>query len=523
GKSILLDALGLVLGDRADTDSIRDGQDKAEITAVFHPAQSAPVWQWLRDHDLDQADACILRRIVSRDNRSRAYINGSPVALQTLRSVGEMLVNIHGQHEHQLLTRADHQRRLLDQHAGNDALLDQLYAAYKAWETADQRYTDTASRIAEREQQLELLRFQLREFDAIGMNADELQTIEADHRRAANAGARLQLAERAVTTLDDRESSVYSQLSAIERELGELAELDNSTADYRDMIASASIQVAEAATGLRSYMGSIDADPSHLNWLDERLGSLLTLARKHHVSLDGLLETEERLRTSLDALENGELTLENLDRTRLEKEAIYRDVANALTQKRKKAAKQMGTAITDAMQHLAMVGGVFDIKLAPKTSTRPSVDGQDDIAFYVSANPGQKPRPLGKVASGGELSRISLAVQLIAAEHLTLETLIFDEVDSGVGGAVAETVGHYLRRLAGTTQVLCVTHLPQVASQAHQHYRVSKKSEKNRTETRLERLSTSDTIDEIARMLGGKKITRQTRDHAREMLNNVED
>lgn len=518
GKSILLDALGLVLGDRADTDSIRDGAKKAEITAVFHPSDSSPVWQWLSDHDLDQTEECILRRIVSRDNRSRAYINGSPVALQMLRTAGELLVNIHGQHEHQSLTRNDYQRQLLDQHGQNQKLLDQLYKAYKSWEAANNRYEDVRTQIAQREQKLDLLRFHAQEFHALELDENEINTIEADQRKAANASNLYELANRAVGALYEDEHSAYTSLNGIEQILTELASFDDSANDYLAMVNSAAIQCSEAAAGLKSYLGTIDADPARQQWLDERLLALHNMARKHQVSLDGLMDAYNVVRHELEELESSDMTLENLDKQRLEQESAFRKIAEKLTRSRKKAASGMSKAITQAMQNLAMTGGVFEITVNEKSSSRPNVYGLDDIEFLVSANPGQKPRPLGKVASGGELSRISLAIQLIAAQHQILETMIFDEVDSGVGGAVAETVGQYLRQLSGDTQILCVTHLPQVASQAHNHFRVSKSSDGTKTETRLTALDKKETIEEIARMLGGQKITRQTREHAREML-----
>ena len=523
GKSILLDALGLVLGDRADTDSIRDGSRKAEITAVFHPTEHSPVWQWLNDHDLDHGDECILRRIISRDNRSRAYINGSPVALQMMRTAGEMLVNIHGQHEHQYLTRGDYQRQLLDQHARNKKLLDQLYAAYKDWEAANQRYEDMRTQISRREQRIDLLRFQAQEFESLELHADELQTIESDHRRAANAGHLYELGSRAIDGLYEGEQSVYTMLNAIEQTVSELVNLDESASDYLSMINSASIQCSEAAAGLKSWLGNIDADPARQQWLEERLAALHHMARKHQVQLDGLLEAAETVNNELAELDSADMTLESLDKQRLEKESDYRQIADKLSRSRKKAAKIMSREISDAMQNLAMKGGVFDIAVSERTSSRPAISGLDEIDFLVSANPGQKPRTLGKVASGGELSRISLAIQLIAARHQVLESMIFDEVDSGVGGAVAETVGQYLRKLSASTQVLCVTHLPQVASQAHHHYRVSKESDDRHTETRLTALDKKETVEEIARMLGGQTITRQTRNHAREMLENVAD
>ncbi|MDO6462138.1 DNA repair protein RecN [Granulosicoccaceae sp. 1_MG-2023] len=518
GKSILLDALGLVLGDRADTDSIRDGTDKAEITAVFQTHDNTRVRDWLTEHDLDADGECIMRRVISRDNRSRAYINGSPVALQMLRTLGEMLVNIHGQHEHQSLTRSDYQRRLLDAHAGNQALLDELRSASLEWERALKRLEEIAGQREQREQRLELLQFQLQEFDALNPDPEEIATIEAEHKRAANSGTIYDLASQAANALYEDDNAIHSQLTAIEQRLIQLAALDERAAEFAGMISSAAIQCSEAADGLRGYLGLIDADPARLQWLDERLSAYHALARKHQIPLVELVERAEALRAEVGELENSDITLENLEKECAEKAAVYAAVAARLSETRKQAAESMSTQISAAMQDLAMKGGVFAIEVEPRPAERPNPLGCDDIRFLVSANPGQKPRPLGKVASGGELSRISLAVQLIAAGHQSVPTMIFDEVDTGVGGAVAETVGRFLRMLGENAQILCVTHLPQVASQAHHHLRVSKETDGKRTETRLTPLDDTETLEEISRMLGGHDITEQTREHAREML-----
>ncbi len=523
GKSILLDALGLVLGDRADTDSIRDDCAKAEITAVFHPAEASPIWQWLQDNDLDQPDECILRRVVSRDNRSRAYINSSPVALQMLKTAGEMLVNIHGQHEHQSLTRSDHQRKLLDEHAQNGKLLDKLHKSYKAWEAANLRYEETRAQLSQREQRIDMLRFQCRELESLELDEDELNNIEADHKRAANAGSLFDLATQASDALFDSENSAYSKLINIEQTLQELKAEDDQADEYLTLISSAAIQCSEAASGLRNYLGSLEADPACFQWLEDRLTALHNMARKYQIAIDQLLPTFNSVTQELDELENSDLTYESLDKDRLEKEATYRKAAAQVSRSRIKGARSMSTAISDAMQNLAMEGGVFSIEVTEKALPQPAINGVDDIQFLVSANPGQKPRQIGKVASGGELSRISLAIQLIAAEHQVVETMIFDEVDSGVGGAVAETVGLYLRKLASNCQILCVTHLPQVAAQAHNHFRVSKTSDGEKTETQLTVLDKKETIEEVARMLGGKRITKQTREHAKEMINSAID
>ncbi|MCB1757970.1 MAG: DNA repair protein RecN, partial [Gammaproteobacteria bacterium] len=345
--------------------------------------------------------------------------------------------------------------------------------------------------------------------------------IEDDLKRSANAGQLYTLASEASNRLYEDENSVYSALNGIEKTLSRLSAFDDSAEEFIAMINTAAIQCSEAASGLRNYLGSVESDPARQQWLEERVAGLHHVARKHQVPLQELINTADAIKRELDELDSADLTLENLDRQRLEREADYRKIADQLSRSRKKAAKSMSQAISEAMQNLAMSGGVFSVELSERQSSRPSIHGLDDIQFMVSANPGQKPRPLGKVASGGELSRISLAIQLIAAKHQVVETMIFDEVDSGVGGAVAEVVGQYLRQLAGNCQVLCVTHLPQVAAQAHHHFRVSKTTDGTTTQTKLTPLRDEETIDEIARMLGGRKITRQTRSHAKEMLDSA--
>ncbi len=518
GKSILLDALGLVLGDRADTHSIRDGTHKAEITADFQPHNSSPVWQWLQDHDLDQDGACILRRIVSKDNRSRGYINGSPVSLLMLKAVGEMLVNIHGQHEHQSLTNPQYQREILDNHAGNTALLNELNGAYKAWNYANKQYEKIQSEYDQRLQRIDMLQFQIQEFDSLELDEEELLTIENEHKRAANSEQLFDFSNESYFLLFEGDDSAYSLLNRVELKLQDLKQLDDRASEYLELVNSAAIQCSEAATGLKHYTESINVDPQRLQWFDQRLSSLHNMAKKHRVPLHELCNAERIIKCELEELQSSDLILENLKKQIFEKKSNYKKFADQLSQKRKIAAKTMSRSISQAMQQLAMNGGVFEINIIEQQSPQPNIHGQDDVQFLVSTNPGQNLRALGKVASGGELSRISLAIQLIASKHQSVETLIFDEVDSGVGGGVAETVGQYLRKLTSKCQILCVTHLPQVAAQAHHHYRVMKSTDGKQTNTQLAALDQKETIEEIARMLGGKHISKQTRDHAEQML-----
>lgn len=519
GKSIVVDALGLVLGDRADSAVVRHGAAKADISVSVDLCELPAARQWLEDNDLDAEDECLLRRVVSHDGRSKIYINGSPSTLQLVRELGNLLVDIHGQHEHQSLLRREMQRELLDDYADNTRLRAAVAQAYSHWKGLRERLDSLTLAGDERQARVELLRFQVGELEALDLRDGEYQELSEEHQRLAHAGRLLELAEGSYTALyDAEEQSIHSLLGHQLHDLGEAAELDPSLKEPLELINSAQIQLREAADALRHYADAMDLDPERLAFLDERLGLMHDLARKHRVPPEELPALHQRLAEELAELEGDAFDVETLEAELTKAENAYRDAAEKLRSSRIKAARQLNKGVTDAMQDLGMEGGHFEIAVSPDDNDRFAPHGLDDIEFQVSANPGQPIQPLARVASGGELSRISLAIQMIAARSVTVPTLVYDEVDTGIGGAVAEVVGRQLRRLGETRQVLCVTHLPQVAAQAHHHLQVAKRKGRDTTQTRIEALEQAQRVEEIARMLGGVELTEQTLAHAEEMI-----
>ena len=519
GKSILVDALGLVLGDRADSTVIRHGCERAEISAGFdiqnHPAAS----DWLAEQALDADGECQLRRIINREGRTRGYINGQAVPMQSLRELGEQLVDIHGQHEHQSLLRSRVQRQLLDAFGGHQSLLDKLTACYREMKAVRDELQGAFGNDADRDARLDLLRYQQQELASLGLTTEDIGNIDEEHARQANAGRLLEASQQGLEHLDaDEGPSVSSLLNQTLDELGELAELDSGLEETTQLLGEAAVLIKESTESLRHYTERLDIDPQRLQWLEQRIGILHDLARKHRCSPEDLPAIEEKIGKELDSIEHADEHRESLQSKLATLEQGYLDAARQLTAKRRRAAKTFGKQITDAMQTLGMAGGIFTVQINPRVAQAFSIHGMDDIEFMVSANSGQPVQPLSKVASGGELSRISLSIQVISASSETIPTLIFDEVDSGIGGVVAEIVGQKLRALGKDRQVLCVTHLPQVAALAHQQMQVTKLSGKDTTRTRIRRLNEAERIDELARMLGGVEITRQTQEHAREML-----
>ena len=520
GKSILVDALGLLLGDRAEASWVRHGRERAEISAAFQVDTLPDVQAWLREQELDNGEAeCQLRRVISREGRSRAFVNARPVPLQSLRELGDRLVDIHGQHEHQSLVRQEVQRALLDGCGGHGEALAAVAAAHARWRALNEELSALRALAAERDSRLEFVRFQVGEMDALQLRAGELDELEEEHARLANAGELLENCASSLQRLYDAdEGSAHDQISQSLREVEELAGLDASLLPVRDLLTEARIQVQEAADALRRYSDRVEQDPQRLRDVEQRLGTLHDLARKHRVEPGALPGLFERLAEELATLEQADQRLDQLEGKLQEAAEAYRQAAQRLHQARVKAARGFGKRVSEAMQDLGMPGGVFQVEVAPREDGRFTAQGSDRIEFLVSANPGQPAMALGKVASGGELSRISLAIQVIATDSAAIPTLIFDEVDTGIGGGVAETVGRLLRALGERCQVLCVTHLPQVAAQAHRHLQVSKLAGDNSTRTSLRALGAPERVDEIARMLGGIEITESTRRHAEEML-----
>ena len=519
GKSILVDALGLVLGDRADSSVIRHDCDRAEISAGFDIRDNTAATAWLARQDLDMEGECQLRRIINREGRSRGYINGQAAPMQSLRELGELLVDIHGQHEHQSLLRSAVQRALLDAFGGHQKLLAATAASCKAWQATRQELATIIGDDAERDARLDLLRYQLQELEALELSSATISDIDAEYARQANAGRLLDASQQALTRLDaDEGSSAYTLISQALDQLNELSSLDSRLGETTRLLDEATVLVQEGVDTLRRYAEGLEIDPERLQWLEQRTGLLHDLARKHRCSPGDLPEIEANIRRDLGLIQNAGQRREELQAELANLEQHYLDTAKQLSSKRKSAARAFSKEITASMQTLGMKGGVFEVAIRARKDASYGSHGLDDIEFLVSANKGQPVQPLGKVASGGELSRISLSIQVISAGSATIPTLIFDEVDSGIGGGVAEIVGQKLRALGTERQVLCVTHLPQVAALANQQMQVSKLSGGESTRTRIRTLKEEERVDELARMLGGVRITRQTREHAREMM-----
>ncbi len=519
GKSILVDALGLVLGERGNAQLVRDGAKRAEFAAEFDVSSLPAVAAWLEEQALDLDGECLLRRVINADGRSRAFINGNSVPLSQLKAIGELLLDIHGQHFHQSLGRREIQRDLLDHFGG---LLDQRAEAathFIEWKSLAERFEELANAEADRASRLDLLTFQLQELDSLALRADELAELNNERQKLQNSGRLAEGAGSALEALFDNDAGNANSLVADAlRAIEPLAEIDTALEPVLEMLNSASIQVAEAADTLRRYGEALDMDPARRDWVEERLDAIQTISRKHRVKADELPDLSDRLRAEHDELSHAEERGRELEEQAAAARSEFLKRARALSKGRHKAATGFEAAVTDAMHGLGMPGGVFKVAMATLGDDAAKPWGIDNIEFLISANPGQAPQSLAKIASGGELSRMSLSIQVIASDGSAIPTMVFDEVDSGVGGGVAEMVGRRLQELGASRQVLCVTHLPQVASLADQHFRISKVTDGKSTRTRVHGLGKDERIEELARMLGGVEITRKTLDHAAEML-----
>jgi len=519
GKSILVDALGLVLGERGSAQLVRDGAKRAEFAAEFDVSSLPVVATWLDEQALDLEDECLLRRVINADGRSRAFINGNSVPLSQLKALGDLLLDIHGQHFHQSLGRRDIQRELLDHFGG---LLDDraiVATHYIEWKALSDRAAELTSAEADRASRLDLLTFQLQELDSLALEDGEFDALGSERQKLQNSGKLAEGVSRALDGLFDRDvGNANSLVADALRSVEQLVEFDRSLEPVLEMLTSASIQVTEAADTLRRYSEAIDMDPARRDWVEERLDAIQTISRKHRVSADELPELVDSMRAEHDELSHAEERGRELEELAAAARTEYLKHAKSLSKARRKAANGFAAAVTDAMHGLGMPGGVFQVGLTAREEDAARSWGLDQIEFLISANPGQAPQSLAKIASGGELSRMSLAIQVIASDGSAIPTMVFDEVDSGVGGGVAEMVGRRLQELGATRQVLCVTHLPQVASLADQHFRISKVTDGKSTRTRVSPLAEDERIEELARMLGGVEITRKTLEHAAEML-----
>ncbi len=519
GKSILVDALGLVLGERGSAQLLRESAKRAEFAAEFDVSALPAARAWLEEHALDMDDECLLRRVINADGRSRAFINGNPVPLAQLKRIGELLLDIHGQHFHQSLGRRPVQRDLLDHFGGLLAERTNTESSFEAWKSLARELEDLTEAEADRASRLDLLSFQLQELESLGLTENEVQELGAERQKLQHSGRLAEGANTGLMNLFENDAANANSLIADSlRTLESLAEYDTALHPVIEMLSGASIQVSEAADSLRRYADSLDMDPARRDWVEERLDSIQTIARKHRVDAEMLPGLVEDLRGQHDMLSHAEERGRELEQRVDEARTAFIKRADKLSKARSKAASQFAAAVTEAMHGLGMPGGVFEIALRKLDDEAARPWGIDDVDFLISANPGQSPQALARIASGGELSRMSLAIQVIASDASAIPTMVFDEVDSGVGGGVAEMVGRRLRELGSQRQVLCVTHLPQVASLADQHFRISKVSDGKTTRTGISLLDKNERIDELARMLGGVEITRKTREHAAEML-----
>jgi DNA repair protein RecN (Recombination protein N) len=520
GKSILLDALGLVLGERAGASLVRAGAERAEVVAVFDLAADGDAAGWLREHDLEASEGeCIVRRTVSAEGRSRAFVNARPVPVQTLRQLGDLLVDIHGQHAHQSLLRTADQRDLLDRFADNEALLARIAAVHADWLANEAERERLGSTTRDREAREDYLRYQLEELREGLATPSELEALTEEHRRLAHADQLLASAAQGLEMLTGEDSAgAIEQAATALRELEGARRSDETLADVCELLESGIIQLREATAELRRYRDDVEIAPERLAELESRLDTVEALARKHRIRPEALEEQLAELERELEESVRSAERLAAVERQRDSLIEAYAVCDTVLADNRRAAAARLGSEIGDKLGVLGMQGAQLEVEVTEDDRREPRRGGGQSVRFLAATNPGQPLRVLAEVASGGELSRISLAIQVVGNQDRGIPTLIFDEVDAGVGGRLAEMVGRELRRLGEHRQVLCVTHLPQVASQAHHHVQVAKRSAGGRTWTSVKPLAGEERVMELARMLGGEQITEQTVAHAREML-----
>ena len=520
GKSIMLDALALTLGDRADREVIRGGAERADITAGFGLPEDPAVIQWLENHDFDtDENNCILRRVISRDGRSRAYINGQPTTLNNLRDLGEMLIDIHSQHEHQSLLKTATHQRLLDEYCGLQKISDQVRSIARKWRRLNEELEQIRSRAEESNAQYQLLSYQVRELEELALGEKELAELEEEHQKLSH-GEESVLVNRQVLELTS-ENDEFNLIQSLNKAIGLLQDIpyaSKQTEEAGNLLNTALIQVEEASANLKHAIDHFEIDPQRLEEIDQRLALIHNLARKHHVQPVDLPELFLKLSDDLSGLSEADVQIELMEEELDKLLNNYEEQAKRLSDGREKGAKKLAREINAQLGKLGMESASFSVALIRFSDSTPRGGGLEGIEFLVSTNPGQPPRPMIKVASGGELSRISLAIQVVTAQTSSIPTLVFDEVDVGIGGGVARAVGELLRKLGDRGQVLCVTHQPQVASQGHQHLYVSKSSEKDSTATKLESLDHDARVEEIARMLGGDDVSEKSREHAKELL-----
>ncbi len=519
GKSISLDALALCLGERADGFVVRPGADKADLVATFDISKLPAAQQWLAQQDLAMGQECIVRRVVGSEGRSRGYINGVQVPAQQLKSLGQLLLSIHGQHAHQLLLKSEHQRQLLDAFADHPSLLTKVKQHWKDWQQLKQEYQQLLTSQQQREAQRQLLEYQVAELDQFAPLQDEFAELETEHQRLSHSAGLIAASQQGLELLTEcEEGNALSLLKQASYLLGDASQIDHKLCGIEQMLQEALVQVEEASRELRRYGEKVEVDPERLNDIDERLSQWLTLSRKHQIPNDQLFLHHQHLAQQLQQLAGDDDRLAELELAIAQAARNYSEAADKLSQERQQAALELSHKIERSMAELSMHNARFEIMLQQLPLDKANALGCDHIEFMVSTNPGQPLQPMHKVASGGELSRISLAVQVILADKVTTPTLIFDEVDVGISGPVAAGVGRLLRQLGASTQVICVTHLPQVASQGHQQMFVEKYTDGVHTETRMRTLQDDERVQEIARLLAGENVSASAIANARELL-----
>ncbi|WP_321366162.1 DNA repair protein RecN [Pseudomonas extremaustralis] len=519
GKSIMLDALGLTLGDRADSGVVRPGADKADILATFDLADIPEAEAWLAERDLNNDGPCILRRVITAEGRSRGYINGTPCPLGDLKALGELLIDIHSQHEHQSLLKTDTHRRLLDEYASATDLARQVQLAAQRWRQTRQELERLSNSGDEQRARHQLLSYQLEELESLALGETELEQLEQEHKNLTNAETLLSICRQVVEQCSESDSgNVLNALTASLNRLSSVNNASGSLSEATTLLTSAQIQVEEAVGELNRFLDHFDADPSRLQEIEERLDTIYTLARKHRIQPTEVTTMQQKLLDEIETLNANDESIERLGDELASFARHYQEKARELSDLRQQAAVSLASAVELEIQRLGMPGGRFTIELHANTSNELQPHGLEHVELLVSANPGQPLKALAKVASGGELSRISLAIQVITAQTSRIPTLVFDEVDVGIGGPTAEIVGQLLRRLGERGQVLTVTHLPQVAAQGHQHLFVHKVRGSDATHTAVSKLNKSERVEEVARMLGGIDLTKESLAHAKKMV-----
>ena len=524
GKSIAIDALGLCLGQRIETSMVREGQERAEVCATFFIEPTNPAYQWLQEQELQDPDNpsdCILRRIINADGRSKAFINSTPVSASQLKEIGQYLIHINGQHASQLLLKNDYQLQLVDTFAHHNDLLAQMREDYRAWKNLQTQVKNFQQKVAENEAKKQLLQYQVEELDEFALRPNEYLELEEDQRRLSNSEQLTQLSQSALQLLSENETvSIDSMLYRATQYIDELSELDPRYASVQTMLNDALIQVQEATSEVQHLASHIEQDPMLLQEIEQRLGQALQLARKHNVKPEELVEWHQKLKAELTALLDFS---ESEERLILEEKAAFEKMqhtAKQLHESRCQAAEKLAQQVTDSIKGLAMENAEFFIEVNSDL-TKVASNGADNIVFTLRSNLGQQAQPLAKVASGGELSRISLAIQVLTSDQSAIPTLIFDEVDVGISGKTASVVGKLLRQLGDKCQVLCVTHLPQVACHGHHQFNVEKFTVDDKTETKMTALSQEERVPALARLLGGSEITDLALANAQEMLDLV--